>query len=99
MSILRIKKGAEINLFLERSRKRVREKSGKKISLASRRRDREYRKRFFPCELARKKEWEKIQKRIFSAKERREREYRKRFFHAIYPEKRVREFAEKDSLC
>ena len=30
MSILRIKKGAEINLFLERSRKRVREKSGKK---------------------------------------------------------------------
>jgi hypothetical protein len=46
MSILRIKKGAEINLFLERSRKRVREKSGKKISLASRRRDREYRKRF-----------------------------------------------------
>jgi len=40
-----------------------------------------------------------MQKRILSAKERREREYRKRFFHAIYPEKRVREFAEKDSLC
>ena len=33
MSILRIKKGAEINLFLGRSRKRVREKSGKRFSL------------------------------------------------------------------
>ena len=33
MSILSIKKGAEINLFLERSRKRVREKSGKRYLL------------------------------------------------------------------
>ncbi len=33
MSTLRIKKGAEINLFLERSRKRVREKSGKRYLL------------------------------------------------------------------
>jgi len=33
MSTLRIKKGAEINLFLGRSRKRVREKSGKRYLL------------------------------------------------------------------
>ena len=68
MSILRIKKGAEINLFLGRSRKRVREKSGKKISLASRRTDREYRKRFFLVSAQGKESERKYRKGFFLLK-------------------------------
>jgi hypothetical protein len=66
MSILRIKKGAEINLFLEKSRKRVREKSGKRHFLLVGR------------------ETESTEK-DFSLR--------------VSKEKRVRESAEKDSLC
>jgi len=66
MSILRIKKGAEINLFLERSRKRVREKSGKRHFL-----------------------------RVGEETESTEKDFSLR----VSKEKRVRENAEKDSLC
>ena len=66
MSILRIKKGAEINLFLGRSRKRVREKSGKRHFL-----------------------------RVGGETESTEKDFSLR----VSKEKRVRESAEKDSLC
>ena len=66
MSILHIKKGAEINLFLERSRKRVREKSGKRHFL-----------------------------QVGGETESTEKDFSLR----VSKEKRVRESAEKDSLC
>ena len=67
MSILRIKKGAEINLFFrEKSRKRVREKSGKRYLL-----------------------------RVDGETESTEKDFSLR----VSKEKRVRENAEKDSLC
>ena len=99
MSILRIKKGAEINLFLERSRKRVREKSGKKISLASRRRDREYRKRFFLAIQQGKKSERKCRKGFSLLKSGEKESAEKDFSTLSIQKKRVRESAEKDSLC
>ena len=62
MSILRIKKGAEINLFLGRSRKKSERKERKKdISCEWTERQR-VQKKIFPCELARKKSERKYRK-------------------------------------
>ena len=55
MSILRIKKGAEINLFLGRSRKKSERKERKKILSAKERRERKCRKRFFPLRVRKEK--------------------------------------------